>query len=170
MLVGERLEIAHLSVDELHHFLDRHAEHHTAPHRRGRVVHMHDRAPRADETLDAALDERLARLREHHQRDVVRHELLIDERTNGVVVRLRSGRKAHFDFPKAYVHEHFEEPLLSLAAHGLEQRLVAIAQIGAAPDGRGGDLARGPLPVGQVNGRERTVFLRRIAQHGFRFH
>ena len=30
-------------------------------------------------------------------------------------------------------HKRLEQPLLGLAAHGLEQRLVAVAQVGAAP-------------------------------------
>ena len=62
--------------------------------------------------------------------------------------------------------QRLEQPLLRFAAHGLEQRLVAVAQVGAAPHGHRRQLARRPLPVGQVDGREGAVFLRWIFQHG----
>ena len=40
--------------------------------------------------------------------------------------------------------------------HG--ERLVAVAQIHAAPARRVGEDATGPLPVGQADRRERTIF------------
>ncbi len=80
-------------------------------------------------------------------------------------IRVGRGGEAHFDFLEPHVDEHLEQALLGLAAHRLEQRLVAIAQVGAAPDRRGGELARRPLAVGQGDGGERTVSLRRIFQH-----
>ncbi len=165
MLLRERPEIAHLPVDELHHFLHAHAEHHAAPDRRRRVVDVNDGAPRADEAFYGALDQRLARLGEHHQRDVIRHESLFDERAHGVEIDLRGGGEPHLDLLESHVDQHLEQAFLGLAVHGFEQRLIAIPQVGAAPDGRGRDLARRPLAVGQVDDGERTVSGRWIAQH-----
>src|SRR5690606_25936893 len=77
------------------------------------------------------------------------------------------GRKAHFDFLEADLHELLEQAELALYAHGLDQRLVAIAQVGAHPDGRLCDALAGPGSFGEVarKGDERTVFVSGIRNH-----
>jgi hypothetical protein len=64
------------------------------------------------------------------------------------------------------LHQQVEEALLLLAVHRIDQRLVAVAHVGGEPARRFGDRLRRPLPVGQVDLREGTVFYARIAQHG----
>ena len=131
--VGQLLDQPDLLRDQLHHLRHAQAEHHAAPHRRGGVVHVHDGAARAAHRLDRAADEFLARLREHHDGDVVGNQLLLDEIAHGLEIRLRGRREPDLDFLEAHRTKRLEQPLLGLAAHGLEQGLVAVAQIRAAP-------------------------------------
>ena len=109
------------------------AEHHAAPHGRRGVVDVHDGALRARHRLDRAADEFLARLREHHDGDVIGNQLLLDEIARRQEIRFRGRRESDFDFLEAHRTKRLEQPLLGLAAHGLEQRLVAVTQIRAAP-------------------------------------
>ena len=101
------------------------------------VGRQNDGATCAAQALDRAADQFLARLRQHHQRDVVRHQLLLDEISHGLEIRVGCGRETHFDFLEADADQRLEQPLLGLAAHGLEERLVAVAQIRAAPHRHG---------------------------------
>ena len=102
MRVGERLDQPDLLRDQLHHFRHAHAEHHAAPHRRRGVVHVHDGAARTAQRFDRAADQFLARLREHHERDVIGNQLLLDEIAHGLEVRVGRRRKADFDFLDAH--------------------------------------------------------------------
>ena len=52
-----------------------------------------------------------------------------------IEIRLRGGGKAHLDFLEAHVQQGIEHAHLALVAHGLDQRLVAVAQVHRAPDG-----------------------------------
>lgn len=51
-------------------------------------------------------------------------------------IRLARGGEAHLDLLKADPKEQFEKFKLGFKRHGLDERLVAVAQIDAAPDGR----------------------------------
>ena len=138
--VGELLDQPHLFRDELHHLGHAQAEHHATPYRRGGVVDVDDGAARAAQGFYGAADQFLARLREHHDRHVVGHQLLLDEIAHGLKVRVRRGRKPDFDFLETHRAQRLEQPLLGFAAHGLEQRLVAVAKVGAAPHRHVGEL------------------------------
>ena len=50
-------------------------------------------------------------------------------------------------------NKHVEHPALARRVHGLDQRLVAVAQIDAAPDRRPLDDLRGPTAINQINRR-----------------
>ena len=143
---------------------------HDAPlHRRRRVVEVDDRALDARERLERAADDRLARLRQHLDRHVVGNQILVDQLAREVEVGLRRRRKADLDFLVAHLHEQLEHAQLALGIHRLDQRLVAVAQVDAAPDGRRRDRARRPLPVGQRDGGEGPVLAGRIDGHGSLF-
>src|SRR6188768_2573722 len=90
-------------------------------------------ARRAPRKLSIVANQFLARLRDHHDRDVVGNQLLLDEIAHRLEIRIRRRRKAHFDFLEAHADQRLEQALLGLAAHGLEERLVAVAKVGAAP-------------------------------------
>ena len=142
------------------------AEHHASLRGRGGVVKMHDRALGALQRFERALDERRARLREHLHVHVVGDHVLLDEQAHEIEVGLRGRGKADLDLLVAHLHELPEHAELALGVHGLDQRLVPVAQIHAAPDGRLGDHLRRPGAVGQGDGGERTVLHGRIDLHG----
>ena len=127
---------------------------------------MHDRAPGTFQRLERARDLRLARLRQHLDRDVIGNQSLDDQLAREVVVGLRRRRKADLDFLVAHLHQQPEHPQLAVGVHRLDQRLVAVAQIDAAPDRRCVDRARRPLPLGQRHGRYGAVLARWIGLHG----
>ncbi len=62
---------------------------------------MDDRRPRSAQALIGALDQLLAGLRQHHDRDVVGNHVLLDQLANEVEVGLRGGRKADLDLLEA---------------------------------------------------------------------
>ena len=92
---------------------------------------MHDRALRAAQRLEGAPDQRLARLRQHLDDDVVGNAALLDQPAHEVEVGLRRRREADLDFLVAHLHEQLEHAQLALAVHRLDQRLVAVAKVDA---------------------------------------
>ena len=141
------------------------AEHDAALQRRGRVVDVHDRAPGADQAFIGARDQMLARLRQHLDGDVGGNEVFLDQLAQEVEIGLRGGREADLDLLVAHAAERLEHAQLALRPHRLDQRLVAVAQIDAAPDRRLVDDARGPSSVRQVDraGTVGTSWLGRYA-------
>ena len=102
----------------------------------GRIIDVDDDVLGALDRLEGAADDVLARLREHLDGDVVGDEVLLDEGAKEGVLRLARGGEAHLDLLEADPKEQFEKFELGLQRHGLDERLVAVAQIDAAPDGR----------------------------------
>ena len=142
------------------------AEHQPALRGRRRVVQMDDGAPGAFQRLERARDLRLARLRQHLDRHVIGNQSLDDQLAREVVVGLRRRRKPDLDLLVAHLHQEPEHPQLAVGIHRLDQRLIAIAQIHAAPDRGCIDRARGPLPLGQRHGRHGAVLARWVGLHG----
>ena len=142
------------------------AEDHAALRFRRRVVEVDDRAPRARERLERAPDQRLARLREHLDGDVFRDVPVVDQRADEVVVGLRRRREADLDLLVPHLDQQAEQPQLALGVHRLDQRLVAVAQVDAAPHRRGVDRARGPSAIGERQRSERSVLGRGVGLHG----
>ena len=126
---------------------------------RRRVVQMHDRALGPHQALEGALDEMIAALGEHLHGDVVRDQVLVDELAQEIELRLRSGRETDFYFLEAHIHQHLEHAQLLAGVHGVDEGLVAVSQIHAAPHRRLGDDAAGPLPIRELDGLEGLIFL-----------
>ena len=103
---------------------------------RRRVVQMDDRPARARDRLERPLDQLRPRLREHGDRDPVGDELLLDEHAHEVEVGPRGGGEADLDLREAELEQQREEPALAVRVHGVDERLVAVAQVGRAPDRR----------------------------------
>ena len=110
---------------------------------------MADFAPFSD--FEGAADQFFARLGENLDGDAIGNLLVLDEKAHEIKIGLRGGGKADLDFLEAHGDQRVEHAHLALMAHGLDERLVAVAQIDGAPDGRFGDGAARPLPVGQGN-------------------
>ena len=74
-------------------------------------------------------------------------------------VGLRGRREPDLDLLEAHLDERLEHAPLALVVHRVDERLVAVAKVDAAPHGRVGDDPARPLPVRQVDGCEGPVLL-----------
>ncbi len=143
------------------------AEDDAALRRRGRVVEVHDRARNALQAVEGAIDQVLARLRQHDDRDVVGNQALVDEHAHEVEIGLRGRREADLDLLEADRAEQREHAPLALHVHRIDERLVAVAQVDRDPAGRAGDALVGPGAVGQLDARIRAVLVM-VHRHGQR--
>ena len=141
-------------------------EHDPALGRRGRIVEMDDGAPRAADGVEGAPDQVVARLGQHLDGDVVRDHVLLDELAAEVEIGFRGRGEADLDLLEAHPAQQLEHAPLALRPHGLDQRLVAVAQVDRAPDRRLLDDLAGPGPVGQADRLEALVFVDRHGGHG----
>ncbi len=137
------------------------AEHHPALERGGGVVEVHHRPRGPAERLVGALDLLGPRLGEDLDDHVVGDQVLFHELADEVEVGLGRGREAHLDLLEAAADQQVEHLALPLRVHGIDQGLVAVAQVHAAPARRARDHAGRPRPIGQRDRRERTVVLER---------
>ena len=129
----------------------RQIEHDAALRGGRRVVEVHDGPLRALQRFIGAADQRFARLREHLHGHVVGDAALLDQATDEIEVGLGRGWKADLDLLVAHLHQQFEHPKLAFAVHGLDERLVAVAQIDAAPHRGRRDRLRRPGAIGNVD-------------------
>jgi hypothetical protein len=126
--------------------------------RRGRVVEVHDRAPRSVERLERALDQLRTRLCQHRDRHVVGDQRLLDEQPHEVEVRLRRRREADLDLLEPELDEQVEEAPLARCVHRVDERLVSVAQVGRAPDRGAREHDLRPRAVREVDRVVRAVF------------
>ena len=78
----------------------------------------------------------LAALREHLKRHVVGNELVLDEPARELVFGLACGGESYFDFLKSDFDEIGEKFELFFERHRVYERLIAVAKIDRAPNGR----------------------------------
>ena len=124
---------------------------------RRRVVEMDDRALRTRDRLERPLDELRPGLREDCDGRVVRDELVLDEEPGEVEVGLRGRRESDLDLADPQRDQEVEEAALARRVHGVDERLVPVAEIRGAPDRRAVEDTVGPRAIGQIDGRVRTV-------------
>ena len=122
-----------------------------------RVVEVHDRARDALERDERAIDQVLPALHEDDDRDVVRDQLLVDERAHEVEVGLRGGREPDLDLLEPELDQQPEQAALAVDVHRVDQRLVPVAEVDGDPLRRSLEPAVGPGAVRQLDGRVRTV-------------
>ena len=116
------------------------------------VVEVDDCLLRADQGLVGPLDQVFAGLGQHLDRDVVGDVVALDQLPDEVEVRLRCGGEADLDLLVAHPDQQVEHLQLAGRAHGIDQGLVAVAQVHGAPArGLGDDFVR-PGAVRQFNG------------------
>ncbi len=116
---------------------------------------MDDRRLRAFQRLESPRDQFGTALNQHLQVHFVRHIAMLDGPAAEVEIRLRSGRKADFDFRKTHIDQQAEHALLAVVAHRVDQRLIAVAQVDRAPDRRLFDASGRPGAVIELRNRER---------------
>ena len=141
-------------------------EDHPALKCRGRVVQVHDHPFCAGQALEGPLDQLVARLGQHLDGDVGRDEVFLDQHADEVEIRLRRGREPDLDLLEAHSHQQLEQPALPGHVHGVDQGLVAVAEVDAAPGRRGGDRTLRPAAVRQVHRRVGPVLADRHLLHG----
>src|SRR3954452_1181289 len=124
---------------------------------RRRVVEVDDGAWCALEALESPLDELFPALRQHLDPDVSGDQVLFNELADEIEIRLRGRRKADLDFLETDPEQHVPEPPLALGIHGIDERLIAVAQVDAAPERRLYDALICPGAVLQLQGQERLV-------------
>ncbi len=162
-----RLDLAHVRNRELlDHLVLGEPENDVAHDRCGRVVEVEDRALDTLERLEGALDERLARGRQHLDPDIVRDQVLLDQGTDEIEIRLRRRGKADLDFLDADLDVQREHAALALDVHRLDQRLIAVTQIGGEPDRRTFERAVGPGALGKIERAIGGVLPGGIFEHG----
>ena len=81
----------------------------------------------------------------------------VDQAADEVEVGLARRREPDLDLLVAHPHQQVEHGALAGRAHRVDQRLVAVAQVGGQPARRGGDRLAGPGPVRQAYGRNGGV-------------
>src|SRR5262249_185277 len=90
----------------------------------------------------------------------------LDERAQEDVLHLRRGGEADLDLFEAEPHQKLEELRLLREIHRLDESLVAVAKVDAAPRGRARQGAPGPGPVAKIHPPKRKVLLSRHFTHG----
>jgi len=96
---------------------------------------------------------------------IVGDQPLLDDLPDKIKIGLRSRRKSDLDFLEADLDQHVEHAPLARGIHRLDQRLIAIAKIDAAPLRRLIDHAAGPGSIGQRDRRERPILGGGVVQH-----
>jgi len=134
-------------------------EHDVPPCGRNGVVKMDNGCARAFQAGKTGLDQVAARLGQHLDDDVIGNFAGFDEATDKVEIGGAGGRKSDLDLLDADLDQQIEEALLLFRIHRIDQRLVAVAQIGGQPARRLVYGSGRPLPVGQVDLRERAIFM-----------
>eukprot|EP01022_Parablepharisma_sp_SALTPOND_P029441 TRINITY_DN734_c3_g8_i1.p1 TRINITY_DN734_c3_g8~~TRINITY_DN734_c3_g8_i1.p1 ORF type:complete len:1015 (+),score=377.72 TRINITY_DN734_c3_g8_i1:1333-4377(+) len=163
--IGQFLDQLGAGDGDVLDLVTRHVEDDLAEGRCHRVVQVDDGFLGAFQGFDSAADQFFARLGQHDDGDVVGDAVFFDQLAHKIEIGLRGRGEADFDFLQAGLQEQFEEAQLALGVHRFDQGLVAIAQVGAHPDRRGGDDLAGPGTVGQVDGGEGAVLGGGVVQH-----
>ena len=138
-----------------------HVEDHATLQFGGGVVEVEDGVGSALQGFNRALDEFGARLAEHLDGRLLRHHAGVDDLANEIEIRLRCRREANFDFHEAHLQQQFVQPQLFVHVHGIDERLIAVAQIHAAPARRRHQGLARPLPLRQRHRRERLILRER---------
>ena len=101
----------------------------------GRVVQMNDSVLAAVKRLESLLDDVFAALGQHLNGNIVGDKILLDKRAAELVFSLGSGGEAYLYLLESDLDQLLEELQLFIKAHRNDKRLVAVAQIDAAPLG-----------------------------------
>lgn len=101
----------------------------------GGVIKMHNGMFAAFQRLKCLLHDVLPGLGQDLDGDVVRNKILLNKRAAELILCLAGSRESDLNLFEADFQEGFIVFNLLLQAHGDDKRLVAVAEIDAAPDG-----------------------------------
>jgi hypothetical protein len=128
---------------------------------------MDDGPTSTPQRLEGSDDQVLARLHQGLDGDVLRNPPLLNQPAHERVVRPACGGEPDLDLLEAHLDQQVPKQPLALHAHGLEQRLVAVAQVHACPPGGLRNRPVWPLPALDRHGRGRAVLAVGECAHGF---
>ena len=94
--------------------------------------------------LERPIDLLVAGLGEHLDRHIVGYQVVLDEVTAEVVVRLAGRREADLDLLESHLDDLVSHAPFPGNVHRLHESLVPVAQVDTAPDRRPLDAAIGP--------------------------
>ena len=97
---------------------------------------MDDGVGRSFHRLERSLNNMFTGLGKHLDRYIIRDHVLLDQGAQELILRLGCGWETNLDHFKSYIYEQLEKFQFLIQAHGLDQRLIAIPEIHAAPDRR----------------------------------
>lgn len=126
---------------------------------------MEDGFLRAFQRLDSATNELFPAGRKDLQPDIIRSQVgRLNEASREVEICLRCGRKGNLNLLVAQLNELLEIDKLLLTVHGINERLIAIAQASLQPSWRLVNGLRGPLSVWEVQWLEALILFRWIGK------
>src|ERR1700720_4062432 len=97
---------------------------------------------------EGASDQILAGLRQNLDGDVLWNAIFVNETADKIEISAGSRGETHLDFFKSHGPKRIKESSATPRAHLLDERLIAVAKIDAAPDRGPSDCCAGPAPIG----------------------
>ena len=146
----------HGDIDDL---LTAHVEYHIPLQGGSGIINVHDRLLTALDGFKGALHKLLSALGQNLHDHVVGNQLPIHELAQKIIFDLACRRETDLDFLKAEFDKIVKKLYFLGHDHGINQRLIAVAQIHAAPDGRFLDLFVHPLSFRVIHHRVSAISL-----------
>ena len=159
VFVGELLDQARAVDGDIDNALHVGFENNLSLQGRGGVIEVDDDVLCAFDRFKGLFDQMLTRLNKNLNRHIVGNVVFLDQLAADLVLGFRSAGEADLDFLEAHVAESVEEFELLGERHGVDKRLIAVAKIDAAPDGRLGDGVVRPGAVGEMHLLKGNVLL-----------
>ena len=97
------------------------------------IIKVNDCLPAALQSLIGFFNDMLTGLRQHLNCNVIRNQILFNQRAAEIILRFRCRRKADLDFLEADSHQFPEKLQFFAKAHRGNKCLIAVTQIDAAP-------------------------------------
>ena len=124
---------------------------------------MHNRLLAAFNGFKGTVDQFFPALGQYLYPHIIRDQSAFDQLTQKIVFNLAGSRKAYFDLLKAKLDQILKHLDLFLHDHRINQCLVSVTKVYAAPDRCPGDLLVWPLTFRVVN--HRIFFVTFVIQH-----
>ena len=116
------------------------------------------------QTFVCAFNQLGSALNQYLNSDIIRNQVFLNNLTNEIKVRLARCRESNFNFFEAHVDKSFEHAHFAFWVHGVDQGLVAVAQVNTAPQRC---LCDGCIRPGAISKNNRNV--RRVLGEGHLF-
>ena len=100
----------------------------------GGVVQMYHCVGRTLHRIEGLADDVLSGLGQHLDGHILRDHLSLDQCADKIVLRVGGSGEAHLDLLEADLNQQLEELQFILKAHRIDQSLITVSQVNAAPD------------------------------------